>query len=34
VKIVCIKAPKMLKNIFMFFLNKENKKTVEKKIIK
>jgi hypothetical protein len=33
-KIICIKAPKLLKNIFMIFFGKENKKTVEKKTIR
>lgn len=33
-KIICIKAPKLLKNIFGMILKKEDKKTVEKKLVR
>ncbi len=33
-KIICIKAPKILKFFFEAVLKKENKKTIEKKHIK
>ena len=33
-KIWCFRAPKILRPIFLGFLPKENKKTVEKKLVK
>jgi hypothetical protein len=33
-KIICIKAPKLLKNMFKLILDKEDKKTVEKKLVR
>ena len=33
-KIICIKAPKILKPVFKGILNKEYKKTIEKKFVK
>ena len=33
-KIICIKAPKFVKNIFNLINKKDNKKTVEKKLVK
>ena len=34
VKIICIKAPKIFKNVLMKIVSSNSKKTIEKKLVK